>query len=64
MLQAQKVRLTDFLDERSAFLTQFAEDANAEFDQIGENALKELDEASARVSLSLSLSSLGDHFGK
>lgn len=55
MLQAQKVRLTDFLDERSAFLTQFAEDANAEFDQIGENALKELDEASARVSLSLSL---------
>ncbi|XP_009392686.2 uncharacterized protein LOC103978573 [Musa acuminata AAA Group] len=49
MLQAQKVRLTDFLDERSAFLTQFAEDANAEFDQIGENALKELDEASARI---------------
>ncbi|CAL9113513.1 unnamed protein product [Musa textilis] len=50
MLQAQKVRLTDFLDERSAFLTQFAEDANAEFDQIGENALKELDEASASTS--------------
>ncbi|RZR78654.1 hypothetical protein BHM03_00004072 [Ensete ventricosum] len=49
MLQAQKVRLTDFLDERSAFLTQFAEDANAEFDQIGENALKEFDEASARI---------------
>ncbi|WOL00718.1 hypothetical protein Cni_G09431 [Canna indica] len=49
MLQTQKVRLTDFLDERSAYLTQFAEDANAEFDQIGENALKELDEASARI---------------
>ncbi|XP_010923131.1 uncharacterized protein [Elaeis guineensis] len=49
MLQAQKVRLTDFLDERSAFLTQFAEDANAELDKIGENALKELDEASARI---------------
>ncbi|KAG1337756.1 hypothetical protein COCNU_04G000620 [Cocos nucifera] len=49
MLQAQKVRLTDFLDERSAYLTQFAEDANAEFDKIGENALKELDEASARI---------------
>ena len=50
MLQAQKVRLTDFLDERSAYLTQFTEDANAEFEQIGEDALKELDEASARVS--------------
>ncbi|CAA6655103.1 unnamed protein product [Spirodela intermedia] len=49
MLQTQKVRLTDFLDERSAYLTQFAEDANAEFDQIGEEALKELDEASARI---------------
>ncbi|GKC68696.1 UPF0503 protein, chloroplastic, partial [Tanacetum coccineum] len=37
MLQAQKVRLTDFLDERSAYLTQFAEEANVEFDQVGEN---------------------------
>ncbi|XP_051130308.1 uncharacterized protein LOC127250888 [Andrographis paniculata] len=49
MLQAQKVRLTDYLDERSAFLTQFADEANAEIDQIGENALKELDEAGARI---------------
>ncbi|KAL4557867.1 hypothetical protein LXL04_036061 [Taraxacum kok-saghyz] len=49
MLQAQKVRLTDYLDERSDYLTKFAEDANAEFDQVGENALKELDEASARI---------------
>lgn len=49
MLQAQKVRLTDFLDERSAYLTQFTEDANAEFEQIGEEALKELDEASSRI---------------
>ncbi|XP_042495327.1 uncharacterized protein LOC122074531 isoform X2 [Macadamia integrifolia] len=49
MLQTQKVRLTDYLDERSAYLTQFAEDANAEFDEIGENALKELDEAEARI---------------
>lgn len=49
MLQAQKVRLTDYLDERSAYLTQFAEEANAEIDQIGENALKELDEAGTRV---------------
>lgn len=49
MLQAQKVRLTDYLEERSAYLTQFAEEANAEFDKIGEDALKGLDEASARV---------------
>ncbi|XP_073156047.1 uncharacterized protein [Henckelia pumila] len=49
MLQTQKVRLTDYLDERSAYLTQFAEEANAEIDQIGENALKELDEAGARI---------------
>lgn len=48
-LQTQKVRLTDYLDERSAYLSQFAEDANTEIDQIGENALKELDEAGERV---------------
>ncbi|TMW84699.1 hypothetical protein EJD97_024592 [Solanum chilense] len=44
-LQTQKVRLTEYLDERSAYLTQFAEEANCEMEQIGENALKELDEA-------------------
>lgn len=49
MLQTQKLRLTDYLDERSAYLTQFAEEASAEIDAIGENALKDLDEASARV---------------
>lgn len=49
MIQAQKVRLTDFLDERSTNLTQFAENASAEFDAIGENALKELDDAGNRV---------------
>lgn len=49
MLQTQKVRLTDFLDERSEYLTQFAQDANAEFDKIGENALKELDQAGDRI---------------
>uniref|UniRef100_A0A2N9FAL2 Uncharacterized protein n=1 Tax=Fagus sylvatica TaxID=28930 RepID=A0A2N9FAL2_FAGSY len=49
MLQAQKVRLTDYLDERSAYLTQFGEETNAEFDKIGEDALKGLDEASSRI---------------
>ncbi|KAH9611991.1 hypothetical protein KSS87_021332 [Heliosperma pusillum] len=49
MLQTQKFRLTDYLDERSDYLTQFAEEASAEIDAIGENALKDLDEASARI---------------
>ncbi|XP_062226377.1 uncharacterized protein LOC133924727 [Phragmites australis] len=43
MLQAQKVRITSFLDERSAYLTKFAKDADTEFDLIGQNAMKELD---------------------
>ncbi|CAN4109709.1 unnamed protein product [Withania somnifera] len=49
LLQTQKVRLAEYLDERSAYLTQFAEEANTEMEQIGENALKELDEAGARI---------------
>lgn len=49
MLQTQKVRLTDYLDERSEYLTQFGEEAKAEFDKVGEDALKGLDEASDRV---------------
>ncbi|KAF7825570.1 uncharacterized protein G2W53_016734 [Senna tora] len=53
MLQAQKVRLTDYLDERSAYLTQFGEEAIAEFDKIGEDALKGLDEAGERITANL-----------
>lgn len=49
MLQARKVRLTDYLDEKSAYLAQFGEEAKAEFDKLGEDALKGLDEADARV---------------
>ncbi|KAI3443099.1 uncharacterized protein J3R85_000467 [Psidium guajava] len=49
MLQAQKVRLTDYLDERSAYLAQFGEEAGAEFDKIGEDALRGLDEAGNRI---------------
>ena len=48
-IQTQKVRLTDFLDEKSTYLEQFAEEADAEFGKIGEDAMKELDEASERV---------------
>ncbi|XP_007026789.2 PREDICTED: uncharacterized protein LOC18597598 [Theobroma cacao] len=49
MLQAQKVRLTDYLDEKSAYLNQFGEEANAEFDKVGEDALKGLEEAGERI---------------
>ncbi|XWS55559.1 hypothetical protein CRYUN_Cryun09bG0010500 [Craigia yunnanensis] len=49
MLQAQKVRLTDYLDERSAYLTQFDEEANADFDKVGEDALKGLEEPGERI---------------
>ena len=52
MLQAQKVRITDFLDERSAYLTKFAKDADSEFDLIGQNAMKELDAVGDQVSVS------------
>lgn len=52
MLQAQKVRITNFLDERSAYLTKFAKDADTEFDLIGQNAMKELDEVGDQVSTS------------
>ncbi|KAL8544431.1 hypothetical protein ACS0TY_004835 [Phlomoides rotata] len=64
MLQTQKVRLTDYLDERSEYLTQFAEEANAEIDQIGENALKELDEAGARVEIEESEKKVADFEGQ
>ncbi|EEF28492.1 uncharacterized protein LOC8263545 [Ricinus communis] len=49
MLQTEKVRLTDYIDERSSYLSQFTEEASAEFDKIGEDALKGLDEAGARI---------------
>ncbi|XP_004514946.1 uncharacterized protein [Cicer arietinum] len=53
MLQTQKVRLTDYLDERSEYLTQFGEEAKAEIDKIGEDALKGLDEASDRITANI-----------
>lgn len=52
MLQAQKVRISDFLDERSAYLTKFAKDADSEFDLIGQNAMKELEAVGDQVSIS------------
>lgn len=53
MLQTEKVRLTDFIDERSAYLSQFGEEAKAEYDKVGEDALKGLDEATARITANI-----------
>ncbi|CAJ1803779.1 unnamed protein product [Sphenostylis stenocarpa] len=53
MLQTQKVRLTNYIDERSAYLAQFGEEAKADFDKIGEDALQGLDEASARITANI-----------
>ncbi|KAI9116177.1 hypothetical protein K1719_013107 [Acacia pycnantha] len=52
-LQTQKVRLTDYLDERSDYLTKFGEEAIAELDKVGEDALKGLDEASERITANI-----------
>ncbi|ONM36376.1 hypothetical protein ZEAMMB73_Zm00001d042836 [Zea mays] len=52
MLQAQMVRITGFLDERSACLTKSAKDADSEFYMIGQNAMKELDAVGDQVSVS------------
>ncbi|WJX48976.1 hypothetical protein P8452_35470 [Trifolium repens] len=53
MLETEKLRLTDYLDERSEYLTQFGEEAKAELDKIGEDALKGLDESSDRITAKL-----------
>ncbi|KAM7526449.1 hypothetical protein LguiA_016351 [Lonicera macranthoides] len=49
MLQTEKVRLSDYLDETSASLTKFTQKANAKFDQIGEEARKEIEQSSERI---------------
>ncbi|KAJ4835678.1 hypothetical protein Tsubulata_036469 [Turnera subulata] len=48
LIQVEKARAIDYLDETAANLTKFAKEANAELDKIGEDALKEFDEASKR----------------
>ncbi|XP_057435174.1 uncharacterized protein LOC130727904 [Lotus japonicus] len=53
MLEAQKFRLVDYIDEKSAYLTRFGEKANAEFNKIEDDALKGLDEAGARITANI-----------
>ncbi|GAB2228756.1 hypothetical protein Droror1_Dr00022885 [Drosera rotundifolia] len=49
MLETEKVRLTEYMDDRAAYLTQFVKEAKDEIDAIGEDALRGLDRASARI---------------
>lgn len=62
MLQTEKVRLSDYLDETSANLTKFTQKANAEFDQIGEEARKEIQQSGERVCLA-SYQNMGNPVG-
>ncbi|XP_078178692.1 8-amino-7-oxononanoate synthase [Carex rostrata] len=49
MLQAQKVRVVDFIDDRTKDLTKFGEDYNEELEEIGKNVLSNLDETSGQI---------------
>jgi hypothetical protein len=50
MLQAQKVRVVNYLDDQAKNLNKFGENANAELEEIGKSMLSDLDETSDRVS--------------
>ncbi|KAL9270951.1 hypothetical protein AKJ16_DCAP15958 [Drosera capensis] len=49
MVETEKVRLTEYMDDRAAYLTQFVKEAKDEIDAIGEDAFRGLDRASARI---------------
>lgn len=48
-LQTGKMRVRDFVDERSSYLTDIAEQAKAEGDKIAEDTLRSIDEAGSKV---------------
>lgn len=48
-LQAGKLRVTEFVDERSKLLTDIADQAKEEYDKIAEDAMRSMDEASSKV---------------
>lgn len=50
MLQAQKVRVVNYLDDEAKNLNKFGENANAELEEIGKSMLSDLDETSDKVS--------------
>eukprot|EP01018_Ginkgo_biloba_P034286 Gb_09294 [translate_table: standard] len=63
MLQAEKVRVTEFMAERSAHLSQIADQANSEIDQIAEETMKGMDEAGFKINKKRPALSQLDHIG-
>lgn len=55
-LQASKMRVSEFVDDRSKMLSDIADQAKEEYDKIAQDAMRTMDEASSKVSQSLSLS--------
>ncbi|GLJ41737.1 hypothetical protein SUGI_0863800 [Cryptomeria japonica] len=49
LLETQKIRVTEFVSERSDQLKDMAEQTNSEFQQIADDTVKDLDEAGLKV---------------
>lgn len=48
-LQTGKMRVTEFVDERSKHLSDIAAQAKEEYDKIAQDAMRNLDEAGSKV---------------
>ncbi|XP_024375948.1 uncharacterized protein [Physcomitrium patens] len=48
-LQAGKMRVTEFVDERSKLLSDIADQAKEEYDKIAQDAMGKMDEASSKI---------------
>lgn len=48
-LQAGKLRVSEFVEDRSKMLSDIADQAKEEYDKIAEDAMRTMDEASSKV---------------
>jgi len=48
-LQAGKLRVSEFVDERSKLLSEIADQAKEEYDKIAQDAMRTMDEAGSKV---------------
>lgn len=48
-LQTGKLRVSEFVDERSKLLSEIADQAKEEYDRIAQDAMRSMDEASSKV---------------
>lgn len=60
-LQAGKMRVTEFVDERSKLLSDIADQAKEEYDKIAQDAMGKMDEASSKVLILIVYFSLGEN---